>query len=113
MTPPASSPSENPLTPLYPPSGNAGPAPARRRGYLWYHKLMAVLLVVFCFEIGLFLVIFPWTPFWDTNYFGSIAPQWHQLWDNLYFRGALSGLGVVNLYIAVLELYHLRRFARR
>ncbi len=91
----------------------AGPAPFGPRPYRWYHKLSAVLLVVFCFEIGLFLVIFPWTPFWDTNYFGGMIPRWHEVWDNLYFRGAVSGLGVVNLYIAVLELYRLRRFARR
>jgi hypothetical protein len=50
---------------------------------------------------------------WDVNYIGAIIPQWHQFWDNLYLRGAISGLGVVNLYIAVLELYRLRRFARR
>lgn len=81
--------------------------------FRWYHKLSAVLLVAFCFEIGVFLMIFPWTPYWDANYFGSLVPQWRQFWSNLYFRGAVSGLGVVNLYIAVLELYRLRRFARR
>ncbi len=42
-----------------------------------------------------------------------MIPQWHQLWDNFYLRGAVSGLGVVNLYIAMLELYRLRRFAGR
>ena len=89
------------------------PVALRRPPHRWYHKVSAVLLVAFCFEIGLFLVIFPWTPFWDTNYFGALIPQWHEFWDNLYFRGAISGLGVVNLYIAVLELYRLRRFARR
>jgi hypothetical protein len=88
------------------------PVPFGSPSYRWYHKLSAVLLVAFCFEIGLFLVIFPWTPFWDTNYFSGMVPQWHAFWDNLYFRGAVSGLGVVNVYIAVLELYRLRRFAR-
>jgi hypothetical protein len=84
-----------------------------RRPQRWYHKTLAILLVAFCFEIGIFLVIFPWTPYWDTNYIGAMIPQWHQLWDNFYLRGAVSGLGVVNLYIAVLELYRLRRFAGR
>jgi hypothetical protein len=84
-----------------------------RGPHRWYHKTLAILLVAFCFEIGIFLVIFPWTPYWDTNYIGAMIPQWHQLWDNFYLRGAVSGLGVVNLYIAVLELYRLRRFAGR
>ena len=91
----------------------AGPVTLGGPDYRWYHKVSAVLLVVFCMAIGLFLLIFPWTPDWDGNYFGSLIPQWHLYWDNLYVRGAVSGLGVVNLYISILELYRLRRFARR
>src|SRR5205085_2785100 len=34
-------------------------------------------------------------------------------WENMYVRGAVSGLGVVNLYISFLEIFRLRRFARR
>jgi len=91
----------------------AGPVALGRPAYHWNQKMAAVLLVVFCMAIGLFLLIFPWTPDWDGNYFGSLIPQWHLYWDNLYVRGAVSGLGVVNLYISLLELYRLRRFARR
>jgi hypothetical protein len=31
----------------------------------------------------------------------------------MYVRGAISGLGVVNLYVAFVEIFRLRRFARR
>jgi hypothetical protein len=92
---------------------SAGPVVLGRPSYHWYHKTSAVLLVAFCLEIGLFLLIFPWTPYWETNYFGSLIPQWHLYWNDMYVRGAVSGLGVVNLYISILELYRLRRFARR
>jgi hypothetical protein len=95
------------------PASYGTPVALGRRPARWYNKALAILLVAFCFEIGLFLVIFPWTPYWDTNYIGALIPQWHQFWNNLYLRGAVSGLGVVNLYIAVLELYRLRRFAGR
>jgi hypothetical protein len=91
----------------------AGPVTIGRAPYRWYHKMSAVLLVAFCLGIGLFLLIVPWTPYWDANYFGSLVPQWQLYWDNTYVRGAVSGLGVVNLYISFLELYRLRRFARR
>jgi hypothetical protein len=94
-------------------SRDAGPVTLSRPAYRWYHKMSAVLLVAFCLGIGLFLLIFPWTLDWEANYFGSIIPQWHLYWDNMYVRGAVSGLGVVNLYISMLELYRLRRFARR
>ena len=78
-----------------------------------HSKWSGVLLMAFCLVIGLFLLIFPWMPSWEANYFGSLVPQWHLYWDNMYIRGAVSGLGVVNLYISILELYRLRRFAGR
>jgi hypothetical protein len=89
------------------------PVPVEPPRYRWYHKLSAVLLVTFCLEIGLFLLIFPWTEYWDNNYFATLLPEWRQFWTNTYFRGAISGLGVVNLYISFLEIFRLRRFAKR
>ena len=73
--------------------------------------MSAVLFITFCLEVGIFLVLFPWTPYWDSNYFSALRP-WRQYWDNMYVRGAISGLGVVNLYISLVEVIRLRRFAR-
>jgi hypothetical protein len=83
------------------------------RVYHWYHKMSAVIFITFCLEIGLFLLIFPWTDYWPSNYFSTAIPLWSNYWDNMYVRGAISGLGVVNLYISFLEIFRLRRFARR
>ena len=80
--------------------------------YRWHHKMAAVLLITFCLEIGLFLLIFPWTEYWDTNYFVSLTQHWRQYLDNMYVRGAVSGLGVINLYISLVEVFRLRRFAK-
>ncbi len=89
------------------------PIPVRVPEYRWYHKIYAVLFVTFCLEIGIFLLVFPWTDYWDINYFSSIlSPAWHRYWDNTYVRGAVSGLGAINLYIAISEAFRLRRFAR-
>jgi hypothetical protein len=81
--------------------------------YRWYHKMSVVLVVTLCVEIGLFLLIFPWTDYWEANYFGQLAPKLHNYWYNGYVRGAVSGLGAVNLYIALMEVLRLRRFAKR
>jgi hypothetical protein len=81
--------------------------------YHWYHKMSAVIFITFCLEIGLFLLIFPWTDYWPSNYFSNAIPAWSNYWDNMYVRGAISGLGVVNLYISFIEIFRLRRFARR
>jgi hypothetical protein len=78
----------------------------------WYHKLTALIFIVFCLELGLFLVVFPWSEFWDRSFYSTLAPEWHAYWLNAYVRGAVSGLGVVNVYISVVEIFRLRRFSR-
>ena len=102
-----------PIEPQQPDLEHAGPFSVPPREYHWYHKVWAVLLITFCMEIGFFLVIFPWTDFWESNYFSSLIPEWRRHWDNMYARGAISGLGVVNLWISFAEIFRLRRFAKR
>ncbi len=90
----------------------AGPIAVPRPEYRWYHKMSAVLFVTFCLELGIFLLVYPWTSSWETNYFTVWKPQLQAFWDNMYVRGAISGLGVINLYIALAEAVRLRRFAK-
>ena len=79
------------------------------RPYRWYHKFSAILLIIFCLEIGTFLLVFPWYgSTWENNFFSSLLRQGY--WQNSYFRGAVSGLGIVNLYICFVEILRLRRF---
>lgn len=91
----------------------SGPIPVERPEYHWHQKMAAVLFITFCLEVGIFLVVFPWTPWWDSNYFSGLVPRLQQYWDNMYLRGAVSGLGVVNVYISLIEALRLRRFAKR
>ena len=90
-----------------------GPVPVVRPPFRWYHKMSSILFITFCLEIGFFLLIYPWTEYWESNYFAAIVPEWHRYWVNLYVRGAISGVGVVNLYISFVEMFRLRRFSRR
>jgi len=87
----------------------SAPAPPRPPQYRWYHKVSAVLFITFCLDIGLFLVIFPWTDYWDN--FAAFVRAWRPYLDNMYVRGAISGLGIVNLYISLGEVFRLRRFS--
>jgi hypothetical protein len=81
--------------------------------HTWAHKLGVILFVIVCFEVGVFLLIFPWTEQWDGNSIASLLPNLLHLprdyWTSSYFRGALSGLGVLNIYISIAELLRLRR----
>jgi hypothetical protein len=103
-----------PLDPQIPPVGEEvqAPAPVETRRYRWYHKLFALVFIIFCLELGMFLLIFPWSEWWDFNFFASYIPEWHRYWESAYLRGAISGLGVLNLYISLVEIFRLRRFSR-
>jgi hypothetical protein len=79
--------------------------------YRWYHKVTSLVFIIFALELGIFLIVFPWLEYWDRNFFSVIIPEWHGYWENAYVRGAVSGLGVVNIYIAILEIFRLRRFS--
>lgn len=75
----------------------------------WSRKLGALLSVIFCFEIGVFLLVFPWMDPWTNNWLADLAPWLSHLWDNGFFRGAVSGLGAVNIVISLAEIFRLRR----
>ncbi len=81
--------------------------------YHWYQKAFAIVYVFFCFEIGVFLVLVPWLEVWNQNYFSSLGPFWYEVWNSPYLRGAVSGLGLIDIWISFAELFRLRRFAGR
>lgn len=63
-----------------------------------------LLLVVFFLEIGLVLIVVPWSAFWDRNYFAQLAPSLGALITNNFVRGAVSGLGLINVSAGVAEI---------
>jgi len=75
----------------------------------WYQKLGVLLFIIVCFEVGVFLLIFPWMEYWNNNSIASLAPWMRDVWESPYFRGALSGLGVINICISLAEVFRLRR----
>ncbi len=71
--------------------------------------LTHLFFVLFCLEIGLVLLLLPWTRLWDNNYFFSVTSQWNKVWLSFYLRGAISGLGLLNMWIGLTEIWRLRR----
>lgn len=66
--------------------------------------LRRLVLSAFFLEVGLLLVVVPWSAFWDGNYFGAAWPLLRTVITNNYVRGAVTGLGVVNLFAGLVEL---------
>jgi hypothetical protein len=50
------------------------------------------------------LILVPWSPFWERNYFSDRAPMLRDLVGNHYVRGGVSGLGAVNLSMGLIDL---------
>lgn len=69
-------------------------------------RLLVIALLV---ELGLLLVVAPWSAYWDRNYFAQASPALHALITNNYARGAVTGLGAVNLMAALADLALLLR----
>ena len=69
----------------------------------WHRRLLGIGLVIFAFELGLFLVVFPWLDYWNMSWIPVHSPRFAVVWMSGYFRGALSGLGLLNIYVALAE----------
>jgi hypothetical protein len=63
-----------------------------------------LVLVALFLEVGFLLVVIPWSAFWDRNYFAQALPAVQGLITNNFVRGAVSGLGLVNVYVGLAEL---------
>ena len=71
-----------------------------------------LVYVAFFLEVGLLLVVLPWSGFWEHNYFVVEWPPLEPLVTNNFVRGAVTGLGLVNLYAGFADLAHDLRGAR-
>jgi polyferredoxin len=67
--------------------------------------------VAFFLEVGLLLIVLPWSAFWERNYFAEAWPALQPLLTNNFVRGAVTGLGLVNLFAGFTDLAHV--FAAR
>ena len=55
--------------------------------------------------IGLVLIVAPWTSLWDSNWLLQTHPAVRDVLLNTFTRGAVSGLGLVNIMIALYDAF--------
>ncbi len=75
-----------------------------------FHRL---LLVAYFIEVGLALAVIPWTSFWDRNLAVDAVPFLATLLNDSFVRGAVTGLGLVNLWAGFVDLAALLRAGAR
>jgi hypothetical protein len=74
----------------------------------------AFLSVFSSLLVGLVLTFAPWTSLWDANYLLQPHPVLRTLLLNAFTRGAITGLGLVNVMLALLEAHdHVREGRHR
>jgi hypothetical protein len=61
------------------------------------------LSVLSTFLVGLILVVAPWTSLWEANYLLNPYPVLRTLLLSAFTRGTVTGLGLVNIVLALHE----------
>jgi hypothetical protein len=65
------------------------------------NRILSAVLVVVCCMMGAVLFYLPWTGIWEQNYFLSHFPSLMRILLHPSFRGAVSGLGILDIFLAI------------
>ena len=85
-------------------------------------KLSVIFYIILCLEIGIVLTLLPWVPQgtlglsdWGNNYFLLYAARktgmqsLQTIVASGWMRGAVTGVGLLNIGIAFWEIFHFRQ----
>src|SRR5256885_13158880 len=88
-------------------------------------KLSVIFYIILCLEIGIVLTLLPWVPQgtlglsdWSNNYFLLYAARKAGFYGlqtvvaSGWVRGAVSGIGLLNIGIAFWEIFHFKQTVR-
>lgn len=76
---------------------------------VWLHRLEFALRIFVRLYVGIFLLVLPWwARLWDDNPLFTFYPHVGQMASYGWVRGIISGLGLLNVWIALSEAFHYR-----
>jgi hypothetical protein len=81
-------------------------------------RLTVLFFILICFEIGILLIYLPWHRSWGENHLLILAadrlhwPSLIRLITSGYTRGAVTGLGFLNLMLGGWEIFNFKRTVR-
>ena len=88
------------------------PAKEPRRPHRWLQRLWLVVFVLFCLEVGIILTVLPWTRLWTENSLLLGFPNVKEFMNYNFVRGLVSGLGLVDIWMGVVEAVTYRESSR-
>jgi hypothetical protein len=77
-------------------------------GHMWARRLGLLVFVLICLELGIALVVLPWTHIWTENNLLLDYPAVRFWAANTFVRGAFSGLGVIDIWLGIWEVVRYR-----
>jgi hypothetical protein len=69
-------------------------------------RIVRVPMLLLWLVFGLALILVPWTDLWEANYFLLRYPGLGLLVKNAFLRGSVSGLGFMNVLLALEGFRH-------
>jgi hypothetical protein len=72
---------------------------------VWLQRAMVFVYVLFCLVLGMYLILLPWYRWFDDG----LVEQWpalQRLLQHGFVRGAVSGLGLIDIWLGVSEAVH-------
>lgn len=81
-------------------------------------RLTVIFFIILCFLLGFYLILSPWDTLfgpWADNYLLTFVsdksglPTLQKAVSSTWFRGAITGLGVLNLLIAFWEIVNFNK----
>ena len=77
-----------------------------RPGKAWIWR---ILYILYCLEVGGFLLFLPWLGIWENNYLLYQYPQLRPFVANSFLKGGVLGLGLVNILIGIQEVVQFKK----
>lgn len=81
-------------------------------------KITVIVYILICFEVGIMLLILPWTRYWDDNFFlyfitGKLnSPGLLAFLTSGWVRGAVTGLGIINILAGLRDIFKFHESVR-
>jgi hypothetical protein len=88
------------------PGGSVQPPPAPPRAPNWLQFLELSVRVVVRVYLGMFVVALPWMQIWTDERYLLLFPHLAMILLNGAFRGIISGLGLLNIWIGISDAIH-------
>jgi len=94
------------------PASGAEPSPPAAATPLWLMRIWMVIRVAFFVELGMVLVVLPWTRGWTENSLLLAYPAVRFFLQNNFVRGLISGLGFLDIGFGIWEAVRYKEHPR-